>query len=116
MGVRKDLDIIDTRYIYYLIDNKTNVVLYVGTAKDPKKRYKTHLRKIKSNNSALIYQYCIKHKIQLKLKVVKKLYGSYADAEKIEIENIIKHKDTVLNFYNNPNKKNYYRIEETLNK
>ncbi len=103
MGLRKDLDKISVRFIYYLIYNEK--VLYVGTAKKPVNRYKNHIKKIKENNPAPIYQYCIKNKITPKLKVILKLTTTYNQAELIEIEHIKKHQDTCLNFYNNPNKK-----------
>lgn len=106
MGVRKDLDSKKVRYIYYLVDN--GVVIYVGTSANPKSRYKSHLKRI-NTDKALLYNYCIKKNVIPSLRIVQKMVGTYADAESKEIEHIIKNKDTVLNFYNNPNKKNYYK-------
>lgn len=103
MGLRKDLDRISERFIYYLMND--NKPIYVGTSINPINRYKDHLKKIKNNNTAPIYQYCINNKITPTLKIVSKVIGYYSDAEIIEIQHIEKHKDTILNFYNNPNSK-----------
>jgi predicted GIY-YIG superfamily endonuclease len=111
MGLKLELDKIAVRYIYYLVDNN-NEVLYVGTTKNVKQRYKNHLNKIAKKNNALIYRYCNKHNIIPKLKIVNSLYSTYNDAEKIEIQHIIKHSNTCLNFYNNPNKERYNLINE----
>ncbi len=114
MGIKTELDRVATRYIYYLV-SKDNTVLYVGTSINPKARFKSHLKKIMTKANALIYQYINKHNISISLKVVKKHIGTYQTAEKIEIEHIIKHRNTVLNFYNNPNKKRYNKIKRELN-
>ncbi len=100
MGLRKDLDRISVRYIYYLMHE--NTVLYVGTTINPMSRYKNHLKKIKENDPAPIYQYCIKEGIRPTLRIVSKIEGYYSDAEKVEIQHIEKHAKTILNFYNNP--------------
>lgn len=113
MGLRKDLDSISERYVYYLINKNNGEVIYVGTAKNPKQRYITHLKKIKTEN-ALIYKFCREKNIPTKCKVVEKITGTYTDAEKKEIEHILLNSKTVLNFYNNPNKENYYKIEKSL--
>jgi len=111
MGLRKDLDRKGVRYLYLLKDGE--VVLYVGTASNPKSRFNSHLKRSKTEN-ALIYQYVRKNNIVLKMVVVKKLIGTYADAEKEEIKLIKHYQSTCLNFYNNPNKKHYYEIEKRL--
>lgn len=109
MGLRKDLDSTKTRYIYYLMDKEK--IIYVGTAVNPKSRYKTHCKRIKTDTS-LLYRYCrIKNIVPL-LKIKKKLIGTYENAEVEEIKHINKHNDTVLNFYNNNNKKQYYKLSE----
>lgn len=113
MGVRQDLDRKAERYIYHLID-ESEKVLYVGTAVNPKQRFKAHIKKISENNPALIYQYCFKHKIKLRCRVIKKILCNYNEAEKYEIEEINKHNKTCLNFYNNQNKERYYQIEKEL--
>jgi len=100
MGIRKDLDRFHERYIYYLMHNE--IVIYVGTSIKPITRYKQHLTKIKNNDTAPIYQYCIKNNIKPTLLIKSKVSGYYSDAEKIEIQHIELHKSTILNFYNNP--------------
>jgi len=100
MGLRKDLDRISDRYIYYLLHGE--IVIYVGTSINAMSRYKNHLKKIKDNDSAPIYQYCISNNITPTLRIVSKVTGYYSDAEKIEIKHIEKHAATILNFYNNP--------------
>jgi predicted GIY-YIG superfamily endonuclease len=100
MGLKKDRDSIKTRYIYYLIDEK-DCVIYVGTAVNPKQRYRTHLKRSKIGTSP-IYQHIRKHNVNFKMKIVLKLETTYNDAEKYEIEHILKHQKTCLNFYNNP--------------
>lgn len=100
MGLRKDLDRISERFIYYLMNGETPI--YIGTSINPIGRYKDHLKKIKNNNTAPIYQFCINNEIKPTLKIVSKITGYYSDAEKIEIQHIEKHAKTILNFYNNP--------------
>lgn len=104
MGLRKDLDKIHKRYVYYL--SYKNRVLYVGTSINPLNRYKNHLKKIKEKNTAPIYVYCNKNNIIPKLIIVSEIIGYYSDAEKVEIKHIEKHQDTILNFYNNPKSPN----------
>jgi len=104
MGLRKDLDRISERFIYYLMNGE--IVIYVGTSINPVQRYKQHLKKIEQNNSAPIYQHCIKHSIKPTLLIKSKIKGYYSDAEKVEIEHIERHKNTILNFYNNSESKN----------
>lgn len=111
MGLRKDLDSIKVRYIYVL--KHEDLILYVGTAANPKSRFKSHIKRIKTDN-ALIYRYVKQNGITLKMEVVKKVIGTYADAEKHEIDLIKFNSETILNFYNNPNKKHYYEIEKSL--
>lgn len=84
MGVRKDLDRVAKRYVYYLMHN--DKVIYVGTAINPLQRLKAHVRKIKNCNSAPIYVYCVENDIIPTLSIVAKLRGTYRDAETIEIE------------------------------
>ena len=112
MGVRKDLDSKKVRFIYYLCDG--DIVIYVGTSANPKSRYKTHLKRIKTDN-ALLYKYCRFKNIIPSLQIKAKLTGTYQNAEKLEIDHIHKNSDTVLNFYNNPNKENYYKQLEKVN-
>lgn len=109
MGVRKDLDRVSERYIYYILNDDTKEVIYVGCAINPISRYKSHLKRAKKE-SAFIYRYIRENKIKTKLKIVLKVKSTYKRAEEIEIKHINKHKDTVMNFYNNPNKKRLYQI------
>lgn len=111
MGVRKDLDSISERFVYHLLFN--DKVIYIGTAKNPKSRFKAHLKRAKTEN-ALIYKFIRSVDFKIKMKVVLKLKTTYEVAEKYEIKEIEKHQDTVLNFYNNPNKENYRKIELEL--
>lgn len=111
MGLRKDLDSIKIRYIYALKIGED--VVYIGTAINPKTRYNSHLKRINTDN-ALIYKFLRKIKQMPKMVVLKKVVGTYADAEKEEIEMIEKYSDSVLNFYNNPNKKRYYEMLNCL--
>ena len=111
MGLRKDLDSVKVRYIYVL--KHEDLILYVGTAANPKSRFKSHLKRINTDN-ALIYRYVKQNGIRLKMEVVKKVIGTYADAEKQEIELIREHSATIMNFYNNPNKKHYYEVAKSL--
>lgn len=111
MGLRKDLDKKGVRYLYLLKDGEK--VIYVGTAKNPQSRFKSHLKRSKTEN-ALIYQYIRKNSVVLKMEVVKKLIGTYEQAEMQEIELIKRYQLTCLNFYNNPNKKHYYEVEKQL--
>lgn len=103
MGLRKDLDRMSERYIYYLMH--CSKVIYVGTSINPTQRYRQHLKKIKDNNTAPIYQYCIKNQIKPTLLIKSKIKGYYSDAEKVEIEHIERNKETILNFYNNSESK-----------
>lgn len=113
MGLRKDLDVKHcTRYIYYLIHNEK--VVYVGTTDNPKQRFKQHLTKAKQNNQALIYKFIRHVNFDIKIKVVDKIFGNYETAENLEITHINKNAETTLNFYNNPNKENYYKQMELL--
>jgi predicted GIY-YIG superfamily endonuclease len=111
MGLRADMDSIKERYIYVLTHE--NETLYVGTCRNPKARYKTHLARIKTDN-ALIYRYLKNKNIIPKMEIVAKLFSTYEDAEKIEIELIKKHSKTCLNFYNNPNKDRYKRLNGSI--
>jgi hypothetical protein len=108
MGLRKDLDSIQKRYIYHLISDR-GVVLYVGTSVNPKSRYKSHLKRSKTENS-IFYKYVRENNISFTCKIVKELTSTYQFAEQEEIKEIQKHKDTCLNFYNNPNKKGIKNI------
>jgi predicted GIY-YIG superfamily endonuclease len=112
MGLRKDLDSTQTRYVYHIIDGNDEVI-YVGTAIDPRKRFKEHQKRSETGNS-LFYKYVRANRIQIRGRVVKKITGTYAEAEKLEIEEIKRHQDTVLNFYNNPNKKRIREISKNL--
>lgn len=107
MGLRKDLDSVQKRFIYHLID-ENGTVLYVGTSINPKGRYKSHLKRC-VNENAPFYIYVRNNDIKFTCKIVKEITSTYDFAEQIEIQEIIKHKDTVFNFYNNPNKKNGIR-------
>ena len=109
MGLRTDLDSIKKRYIYTLIDD--NVVIYVGTACNPKSRLKSHIKRIQTEKS-LLYRYLRKTGKKPKMIIISELVGTYQQAEKIEIENIQKHSETCLNFYNNPNKKRYNELNK----
>jgi len=112
MGLRKDLDKAGERFVYYLMNKE--VPIYVGTSLNPRSRFKNHLKKIKDNNSAPIYQFCIKNNITPSLKIVSKIFGFYSCAEKIEIEHIEKHQLTILNFYNNPSSKDKVKFKVTV--
>lgn len=113
MGLRKDLDTKHClRYIYYLLHN--DVVIYVGTSENPKNRFKQHLISSQKNNNALIYKYIRSVNFDVKMKVVDKTFGNYEIAESLEIKHIEKNAKTTLNFYNNPNKENYYKQIELL--
>ncbi len=112
MGIRKDLDKTQERFIYYLTNEET--VLYVGTSANPINRYRTHLKKIKENNSALIYRFCHHHKIKPVLQIVSKHVLNYNQSEVEEIKHIEKHQSTCLNFYNNPDKDRLKEVEKTL--
>lgn len=112
MGLRKDLDSIKERYIYYLTD-QNGTVLYVGTAVNPKQRFKTHIRRSKTD-TAILYRYIRKHGIKPKLIIKSRIKGSYAYAEKVEIQHIEKHQNTCLNLYNNPNKERLDQIKKSL--
>jgi excinuclease UvrABC nuclease subunit len=112
MGLRADKDQVKRRYIYFLLDDK-NCVLYVGTAVNPKQRYKTHLNRSQTEN-ALLYRYVRQNNIKLKLQIVCAITSTYANAEQLEIQYIEEHQNTVLNFYNNPNKERIKEIDEKL--
>ena len=103
MGLRKDLDSIQKRYVYHLLDESKNVI-YVGTAINPKQRLKSHVKRSKTGNSPL---YCFMREsgAKITLRIVLEITTTYNEAEKYEIAEIEKHKETCLNFYNNPNKK-----------
>lgn len=113
MGLRADKDSVKKRYIYFLVD-QNDVVLYVGTAVNPKQRYKSHLKRSKTQK-ALIYRYVRKYNVKLKLYIKCSIFSTYSDAEKLEIQYMEKHKETILNFYNNPNKKRLREIEKKMN-
>jgi hypothetical protein len=104
MGLRKDLDKVNERFIYYLMNGNTPI--YVGTSRNPRSRYQNHLKKIKEKNTAPVYVFCNENNILPTLKIVSKIVGYYSDAEKVEISHIQKHATTILNFYNNPLSKN----------
>lgn len=103
MGLRKDLDFPQKRFIYHLVDDEKKV-LYVGTSTKPKNRYKSHLKRSKTENSPF-YVFVRNNNIKFTCIIVKEVFGTYAFAETEEIKEIEKHKETCLNFYNNPNKK-----------
>ncbi len=115
MGLKAELDRKTKRYIYYLT-TQSGEVLYVGTSINPKARYTAHKKKIKENSTALIYRYINANNITPHLKIVEKHIGTYATAEHREIQHIIKHQNTVLNFYNNPNKKRYNTLNIKISK
>jgi len=112
MGLRADKDSIKKRYIYLLLD-QNDVVLYVGTAVDPKQRYKSHLKRSQTE-TALLYRYVRKHKVKMKLHIVCSITSTYNGAEQLEIQHIKDNQQTVLNFYNNPNKERLTEIENEL--
>lgn len=112
MGLRADLDSHKRRYIYYIVDDADRV-LYVGTAVNPKQRFKTHLSRSKTGSS-LFYRYVRKHQVKIRLKIVARISGSYQFAESVEIAHIEKHQNTCLNLYNNPNKERLEKIKKSL--
>lgn len=107
MGLRKDLDSVQERFIYYLMDG--DKVIYVGTAIKPKQRYKSHLKRSLTQKAPL-YQYIRKMENKPTLLVKSKINCTYNDAEVIEIQHIEANRETVLNFYNNPNKGNLEKL------
>ena len=112
MGLRADKDSVKKRYIYFLVD-ENNVVLYVGTALDPKQRFKSHLKRSQTQ-TALLYRYIRKNNVKLKLRIVCSIVSTYQKAEQLEIQHIVDNQQTVLNFYNNPNKERLTEIENEL--
>lgn len=112
MGLRADKDTVKRRYIYFLLD-QNDVVLYVGTAINPKQRFKSHIKRAETQK-ALIYRYIRKNNVKLKLHIKCAITSTYFDAEQLEIQHIKDHQNTVLNFYNNPNKERLKEIENEL--
>lgn len=112
MGLRADKDSVKKRYIYFLMD-QNDVVLYVGTAVNPKQRFKSHIKRSQTQ-SAILYRYVRHKKVKLKLHIACAITSTYFDAEQLEIKHMVKHQKTILNFYNNPNKERLKEIENEL--
>jgi len=87
-------------YIYFLICPIENVVKYVGKTKDPKKRYKQHIKKLdKSQTKKKAWlQMLFEKKLLPTLKIIEETTGLNARNREQHFCDI--HEKTILNIHN----------------
>ena len=93
------------KYIYLLIDPLSSVVRYVGASKNPKSRYRQHIRDAVSKSKKgkpTIKQQWIQGLIALGLQPRLKIIAKTEDDKKaraLEEKTVIKHINTVYNLH-----------------
>jgi len=88
-----------TEYIYFLIDPNTQDVKYVGKSKDPKKRFRQHIKKLdKSETPKKKWLLSLFEKKQIPvIKIIEKCEGNGRDREEFYFN---KHIGTIVNIHN----------------
>lgn len=86
-------------YIYYLICPIENIVKYVGKTKNPKNRYKQHIKKLDKQKTPKRQwlEFIFEKGLLPKLKVVEEFEG---DARHLEQNHVFLNKKTILNIHN----------------
>lgn len=88
-------------YIYHLLDPITKIVRYVGNTKNPKSRYKQHIKdaekRCKTQKQIWIRNLKLKN-LAPYMEIVKSIEND-EDARKEEEKEVIKHIETVFNIH-----------------
>ena len=88
-------------YIYYLIDPITKIVRYVGNTKNPKSRYRQHLKDAEKKQNTEKQKWIIElkdKKMTPLMEIVKEIEND-VEARKEEEKEVVKHIQTVFNIH-----------------